>query len=318
MAIIYGANGEIISSTPSSNTLVGQADGDSGSETKKNENKINPPNANGVYNENSNPMETQNQSYAGTTQAGQVNNAPNKIAYSTGDLPGQRIQNPLSNLSSYTYQTSLYMITPDAYKAFIESGRTRIDAIRNAKDANAAADTADNLSGAYIIAQSGGANNTDGSRAFNLDFYIDDLKITNVLQGPATGTSSNDMRMSFNIYEPYGFNLITRLTNAANKLRSVSKVKNYSKMSNATRQFFILGLRFQGYDEKGQVLTKDTFPQDNFNSDGGGVFERFFDIYISSFKFKLDGKVTVYNIEAVPIGPGTAMGVKRGRVDKMQ
>lgn len=316
MAIIYGDNSEIISSTPSSNTLVGQADGDSGSETTKNENKINPPNANGVHNENSSSPEQQNQSYAGTTQAGQVNNAPNKIAYSTGDLPGQRIQNPLSNLSSYTYQTSLYMITPDAYKAFIESGRTRIDAIRNAKDANAAADTADNLSGAYIIAQSGGANNTDGSRAFNLDFYIDDLKITNVLQGPATGTSSNDMRMSFNIYEPYGFNLITRLTNAANKLRSVSKVKNYSKMSNATRQFFILGLRFQGYDEKGQVLTKDTFPQDNFNSDGGGVFERFFDIYISSFKFKLDGKVTVYNIEAVPIGPGTAMGVKRGRVDK--
>ena len=300
----------------SPNTLTGQADGESGSEVKKNEAKTDSPNANGVYNENSNPMETQNQSYAGTTTAGKANNASTKIGYSTGELPGQRIQNPLSSLSSYTYQTTLYMITPDAYKAFIETGRTRIDAIKNAKDANAAADTAANLSGAYIIAQTGGANNTDGSRAFNLDFYIDDLKITNVLQGPATGTSSNDIRMSFNIYEPYGFNLITKLTNAANKIRSASKIKNIGKMGNATRQFFILGLRFQGYDEKGEVLSASTFPKDTFNADGGGVFERFFDIYISSFKFKLDGKVTVYNIEAVPIGPGTAMGVKRGRVDK--
>ena len=298
------------------NVLTGAADSDSGSESKNTEAKIDSPNASGVYNENSNPMETQNLSFAGATTAGKANNASTKTGYSTGDLPGQRIQNPLSSLSSYTYQTTLYMITPDAYGAFIESGRTRIDAIKNAKDANAAADTDANLSGAYIIAQSGGSNNTEGTRAFNLDFYIDDLKITNLLQGPSTATSSNDIRMSFNIYESYGFRLITKLTHAANLLRSVSKVKNYNKMSNATRQFFILGLRFQGYDEKGEVLSASTFPKDSFNSDGGGVFERFFDIYISSFKFKIDGKVTVYNIEAVPIGPGTAMGVKRGRIDK--
>jgi hypothetical protein len=265
-------------------------------------------------------METQNLNYAGSTQAGSANNSTKPVGYTTGDLPGQRLQNPLSSLSSYTYQTTLYMITPDAYKAFIESGRTKIDAIKNAKDANAAAAVAANMSGAYIIAQSGGINTTENRAPdFNLDYYIDDLKITNLLQGPATSTSSNDMKMSFNIYEPYGFSLITKLTNAANKLRSVSKVANYNKMPNSTRQFFILGLRFQGYDASGKVISaSDTFHQDNFNiaNDSGGVFERFFDIYISSFKFKIDGKVTTYNIEAVPIGPGTALGVKRGRIDK--
>jgi hypothetical protein len=273
MAILYGDYGEIISSTPDPNTLTGAADGESGSEAKKTEAKIDSPNANGVYNENSNPMETQNLSYAGSTTAGKANTSTSNTAgYATGELPGQRIQNPLSSLSSYTYQTTLYMITPDAYAAFIESGRTRIDAIKNAIDANAAADTADNLSGAYIIAQSGGSNNaknSSGTRAFNLDFYIDELKVTNVLQGPATGTSSNDMKMSFNIYEPYGFSLITKLTHAANLLRSVSKVKNYKNMGNATRQFFILGLRFQGYGANGEVLSANTFPKDIFNADGG-------------------------------------------------
>jgi hypothetical protein len=305
--------------TPDKNNLTGSADGDSGSEAKNNEGKNSPPTASGVSTDNNTSAKTQNLNYSGTTQAGSANNSDKSAGYTTGDLPGKRLQNPLSSLSSYTYQTTLYMITPDAYKAFIESGRTNLDAIKNAKDANAAASTTDNMSGAYIIAQSGGVNNTDNLRAFNLDYYIDDLRVTNVLQGPATGTSSNDLRMSFNIYEPYGFSLITKLTNAANKLRSVSKVKNYSKMSNATRQFFILGIRFQGYDVDGKVISaSDTFFQDNFNvaNDSGGVFERFFDIYISSFKFKLDGKVTVYNIEAVPIGPGTALGVKRGRIDK--
>ena len=280
------------------------------------------PDASGVYNENNNPMETQNQTFTGSTQAGLANNSsssPKKVGYTTGDLPGLRLQNPLSSLSSYTYQVSLYMITPDAYRAFIESGRTKIDAITKAVDANAAAAVESSKSGAYIIAQSGGANNADGTRAFNTDFYIDELKITNLLQGPSTGTSSNDLKVSFNIYEPYGFSLISKLTKAGNLLRSSSKVKNYAKMSNATRQFFILGIRFQGYDENGKVISSsDTFHQDNFNiaNDSGGVYERFFDIYINSFKFKIDGKVTVYNIEAVPVGPGVALGVKRGRVDK--
>jgi hypothetical protein len=43
--------------------------------------------------------------------------------------PGKRLSNPLSNFSSYTYKISLYMITPDAYNAFVESGRSDINAI---------------------------------------------------------------------------------------------------------------------------------------------------------------------------------------------
>jgi hypothetical protein len=288
----------------------------------------NTPNASGVYNENSNPMETQNNNFAGSTQSGEANipeititadRPKKKVGIASGELPGLRLQNPLSSLSSYTYQITLYMITPDAYKAFIESGRTKIDAITNAVDAQAANALQASKSGAYIIAQSGGSNNKDGSRAFDTDFYIDDLKIKTKINAKATQTSSNDADISFNIYEPYGFSLITKLTKAGNLLRSSSKVKNYDKMGNATRQFFILGIRFQGYDENGKVISaSDKFHQDNFNitGDSGGIFERFFDIYINSFKFKIDGKITTYNINAKPIAPGVALGVKRGRVDK--
>ncbi len=300
--------------------LTGASDGDRGGETPQQ----NAPNASGVYNENSNQVGSQNSNFAGSTQAGEANVPEVTITatrpkISTGELPGLRLQNPLSSLSSYTYQITLYMITPDAYKAFIESGRTKIDAITNAVDAKAAEAVEASKSGAYIIAQSGGSNNSDGTRAFDTDFYIDDLKIKTKINGKSTQTASNDSDISFNIYEPYGFSLISKLTKASNLLRSSSKVKNYPKLENATRQFFIIGLRFQGYDESGKVISaSDTFHQDNFNvtGDSGGVFERFFDIYITGFKFKIDGKITTYNITAKPIAPGVAMGVKRGRVDK--
>jgi hypothetical protein len=296
--------------------LTGSANEESGSTNVVAEGKNNPPNASGVYNQNNNPMETLNQNYAGTTTAGAANTATRRPGYTTGDLPGLRTQNPLSSLSSYTYQTTLYMITPDAYTAFIESGRTNIDAIKKAVNPTVAAEVKANESGAYIIAQSGGIGPTQQRMPESeYDFYIDELKIFNYLQGPATATSSNDYKVTFNIYEPHGFSLITKLTKAADRLRSVSKVENFNKMNNPTRQFFILGLRFQGYDENGQVISANTFPKDNFNSDSGGVFERFFDIAINSFKFKIDGKVTVYNIEGIVIGPGTGMGIKRGRLD---
>jgi hypothetical protein len=296
--------------------LTGSADSDSGSESKKTEAKNNPPSASGVYNENSNEMETQNLSFAGSTTAGTANTAKKRPGYTTGELPGLRLDNPLSSLSSYTYQTTLYMITPDAYTAFVESDRTDIDAIKKAANPTAANAVKDSQSGAYIIAQSGGVGPTQQRiPGAEFDFYMDDLKIINYLQGGATSTASNDYKVTFNIYEPHGFSLITKLTKAAEQLQSVSKVENFNKMNNPTRQFFMLGLRFQGYDENGQVLSNKTFPKDNFNSDSGGVFERFFDISINSFKFKIDGKVTVYNIEGIVIGPGTGMGVKRGRID---
>ena len=159
--------------------LTGSADGERGGETPQQT----APDASGVYNQNSSAPTTS------STQAGDANvpeititadRPKKKPGVSTGDLPGLRLQNPLSSLSSYTYQITLYMITPDAYKAFIESGRTKIDAITNAVDAQAAAAVEAGKAGAYIIAQSGGSNNKDGTRAFDTDFYIDDLMIKNL------------------------------------------------------------------------------------------------------------------------------------------
>ena len=289
----------------SPNTLTGEADGDSGGDKES------------VAKANPNPS-------GNTTDPGTIvitDKRPTKAIADAPDSqkPGMRPQNPLGSLSSYTYQITLYMITPDAYDAFIKSGRNNINAINNAANPQVATEVENSMAGAYIVAQSGGINNKTSKRAFDYDFYIDDLKIKTKTAGPSTGTASNDSEISFNIYEPYGFSFISKITNAAQILRTKSKLKNYADLSNAGRQFFILGIRFQGYDEQGiELSASTTYNKDNTDiaGDSGGVYERFFDIVIKSFKFKIDGKMTAYSITAAPVAPNTAFGVKFGRLDK--
>jgi hypothetical protein len=305
-------------------------------------------------------------SNAGTTQAGK---SDTPSAKNKRPKPGKRLQNPLGNFSSYTYQISLYMITPEAYNTFVESGRKNISAFQGVDNSN---------KGAFLVAQSGGINNSTSKRApeFDLDFYIDDLKIKSVITGKETLTATNIEEINFNIYEPYGFSFLTRLrraldalnqsppssANAANgvdeegrnvgievlsedgtpaqsrrnpetgelynpAVESTSGTPNTSsggktsplsaQAQNPARQFFILGIRFQGYDKNGKLISSqdqsgyDADPTGNAN----GVYERFFDIRITELKFKIDGRMVVYQCTAAVPKVSEAMGTKRGIID---
>ena len=223
--------------------------------------------------------------------------------------PGKRIQNPLGNFSSYTYQLSLYMITPDAYKAFIESGRRKIDAFQ---------DISKTGNGAFLIAQSGGINNTGIKRApgFDVDYYIDNLKIKQAISGNDTQSSTNVTGMSFTITEPYGFNFIARLKYAGQELAKVTKSKNFATLTNPSRQFFIIGIRFQGYDANGNLISSKDVTGANSDPAGNayGAFERYYDILFTSMKFKIEGKAVTYNINAVSTPTGASFGIKNGVV----
>lgn len=318
MAITFDEFGNIVSSTPDNNDLGGtEGDGEYSYDANYAANyaaKENNATAIG-----SNEMETLNESYAGQTQAGKAqapagNTVVNK-SVGTGPTPGSRLQNPLGNFSSYTYQLSLYMITPDAYDAFQLSGRKNINAL-SAKDSNGQATNG----GAFLIAQSGGINNKTSQRApgFELDYYIDDLKIKTAVNGKSTQTASNVTAISFNIYEPYGFSFITKLKRANDALKKNSKLKNYDKAMNASKQFFILGIRFQGYDKNGNIANaSEVFSDDTFNAspDASGVYERFYDIILTSMKFKINGGATTYNISAAIISTSVALGTAKGVAD---
>lgn len=284
-----------------------------------------------------------------TTPAGKAGTSAAKPAT---NKPGRRTQNPLANFSSYTYQISLYMITPDAYDAFIQTGRKDINAINNivpgantpeattAEDAreqrfsnasnrgnttsppapsSANASSTQYTNGVYLIAQSGGINNNTQKRApgFDLDYYIDDLSITQAINGKDTLSATNVTDIRFTITEPYGFSFITKLRNAATELSKVSRSKNFKDIKNPSRQFFMLGIRFLGYDKDGYLIDPTKIPSSDGDPQGNafGLYERFYDIFITGMKFRIDGKAVIYNITAANVATGAAFGTKRGFVD---
>jgi hypothetical protein len=222
----------------------------------------------------------------------------------TADKPGRRTQNPLGNYASWTYQISLYMITPEAYNAFVQTNRTNINANQN---------------GVLLLVQSGGINNKIDNRAegFEFDYYIDDLKITTNTSGKSSTVSTNNSEIEFNIYEPYGFSFLSNLRKANNNLSQLTSIQNAQQSLNPLKQFFVLGVRFQGYDIAGNLITSTNAGTNSFSSSTSpGIQEKFFDINITECNFNLDGRMIVYKIKAAATAPGQSFGIKRGRIDQ--
>lgn len=185
--------------------------------------------------------------------------------------------NPLAEYSSYTYQITWYICTPEQYNGFVNQGRV--------------AKTGD------IVVQSGGVG-ADESRAagFKYDYYIENTKLKTVLGGKV----STSIELSFDVIEPMGFSFVHDLKIAAGAVRGKSSLPGVSKINNAAKHFNVLGIRFLGYDANGT-------PQPP-------KYETFYDFQITEFKFKIDGKATVYHITAAVISETSAMGQIEGRV----
>lgn len=225
----------------------------------------------------------------------------------------RRTYNPLAQLSSYSYIITLYMISPDAYQAFIDSGRKKIDALSKATPVGEGSPPVEG--GALIVAQTGGNNTTN--RMSNLDYFIDNLRMTSHINTKTTGAAIASVSdISFTISEPYGFRFITDLKNAVKKLQSQSTSASYKSMTSLFKQFFILGIKYYGYDADGNLIKgTDKLYGDMVDPLGGdGLFENFYDIQIEDFRFRLTGETVTYNITArVPVSQNV-LGIKRGRM----
>ena len=236
-------------------------------------------------------------------------------------------KNPLGNLSSYTYQLTLYMITPDAYNAFVLSGKKDINAFQNALTA-ANVSTIDNSNraggagggggggGVYVIAQSGGVGpGQKRAPTLDYDFYIDDLKITQAINAKSTLTNTNTTVISFTVTEPYGFSFLTRLQEAAKELATLCKIKGYADLKNPSKQFFVLGIQFLGYDVNGKLINSKDIPgaEGDPTANSFGLYQRFYDIYITKLNWKIDGRNVVYSVEAANLAD-TPFKTKRGLV----
>lgn len=213
-------------------------------------------------------------------------------------ITNKRRNNPLSTLSSYTYNISLYIIKPTTLNEYFE---------------NFAAGKAwtPNVDGVYVVAQSGGVGKSE-QRALTLDgtigtgpgydYYIDDLKIEQLLPTKdASKTPTSDMKFEFTVTEPMGFNFLQQLSNASRAVIDSDPLIPKGTEPTQYQHKFMLGIRFYGYDVNGALQSASTLAWNDTASglnDAYSIYERFFPIEITEFNFKLDGRATRYMITA--------------------
>jgi hypothetical protein len=248
---------------------------------------------------------------AGATKQPEVSQSPSP----SDEVIGPTKVNPLSKLSSYIYSITLYMVSPDVMNTFINNGG--VMAI-NPKGP-----------GIYVVAQSGGINNSVERRIPNntkeltaetggigLDYYIDDLVIESLLPG-GQGRQSLGTTMKFKIIEPTSFTFLQDVAKASAKLNQESSdlKGTVAALPNGFTQHFIVGIRFYGYDINGKMI-ESTDPQfsgyNNGYASDNSVIQRYFCIKFSDIKFKLDGKIVTYQCGATITSEQAAYGQMNG------
>lgn len=225
--------------------------------------------------------------------------------------------NPLTKFSSFTYNITLYMLTPEAANYFAATG--------NLPEAQADGEY-------FIIAQSGGINSMLEPRAITLDpqsepgpgkpgydYYIDDLNIESYLLGSdGQKTATTSTAIHFKVVEPIGFTFLTKLSNASSKINQRSKLVlsgDISTRPNLYQQHYMVGVKFYGYDQNGQLIPIDKIGnQHRALNDQYGVYERLFPLIVGKVNWKIDGRATTYSFEAVLQHLQVAFGVKRGTI----
>jgi len=269
---------------------------------------------------------------AGTANSNQAANVPGALNNNTRQQITPQ-PNVLDNFSSYTYQASVYLMTPDQYTALVRS-------------------TKKSINGYYLLFQSGGAPNNSGgfqgalsdqvaatqadlenegigfaptipvppgvgqtsagrNPAFPLDFYIDSISMTNLIQGKSTGAAHNIQSLKFTVTEPSGITLIDRIYQAVQD----SSPKGGSGSVNYSAAQYLMVIRWYGYDENGKIVTggSGANPQAGL-TDPNAVIEKFIPFQINSIGFQVSSRLVTFEFDCTPVGQQVAGGTRRGTV----
>lgn len=172
--------------------------------------------------------------------------------------------NPLANMSNVTYNLALYQMGVGSYIELMKAkGPEPMDRVNSIQR--------------LLIARSGGLG-ADISKEFDIDFFIDNLEMTNVGSPNKAGANTNSTDISFDIFEPRGITLIERLKTASDEL---GEDTNYINCP------YLLEIRFLGYDDSGAEM-KPPVPT------------RYLPIKITELKFGITASGAAYRINAVP------------------
>ena len=201
--------------------------------------------------------------------------------------------NILDQYASYTYQLSLYLLNETDYKRVVSSnrttaGRTGISTGQLLMQSGGIADTGS------VTATIDGVSGTAGSRNpyFNLDYYIENMSLRNVLQGKGSGGANSYTDLKMTIIEPNGISFIDNLKQA---------VKEYSGIQTFQSAIYCLVIRWIGYDENGNIVYAGSTNSGGDKTDPYAIAIKYVPFSISTLKFSVGNRLTTYELSGVPI-----------------
>ena len=195
------------------------------------------------------------------------------------------LPNVLDKFSSYTYQASVYLLTPTQYNDF-QSGNRIIPT-------------------SQLLFQSGGKAAGTGNKFFDNDFYIDNITLETAVSGKQTQGAHMATDIKFTVTEPMGITLLDRLKNAVAAMQT-------STSSNWSAAHYLMTISFFGYDENGNLVAPGTPPVGNVTANPKAVIVKYIPFLLTGVNWSVSNKLVTYEFAGSPIGQITSGSSKNG------
>jgi hypothetical protein len=222
--------------------------------------------------------------------------------------------NILDKYPSYTWQASVYMMTPEQANAYNKDPRHRPNGYNLLfQSGGAAQGTSDKPLGA--IAGSAWALNQNTSNRnpfFTEDFYIEDITFKTIAAGKGNKTAHSSAELKFVVVEPSNISLIDRLAKAAADLTPMTStgIPNYASAS------YLMIITFWAQDAQGNIVQVGEQSATNAR---GALVEKYIPFTVRSISYSITNSLVKYEWDCAPtglqIGATTRWGTVRSTVE---
>jgi len=235
-------------------------------------------------------------------QGGQNNSANNIIIKPQPNI--------LDQYPSYTYQISVYMLSPGQWDLFSRNQRKTLNQYNLLFQSGGAANNTNGPLGASAGESQAIFNSTDGRNPFfTQDFFIDNVSLTTLCCGKGTGTASVSADLKFTVFEPSNITLLDRIYDAAQDLAPKTNGKiNYNAVG------YLMVIRFYAYDQEGRLVQVGAADSQNPPTDRRALVEKYIPFRVKDIKFSIAGRLVQYDWECAPIPVLVASSTRRATI----
>lgn len=238
--------------------------------------------------------------------------------------------NVLDEYASYTYQASVYLMTPAQLKTFQLSEKKSVSgynllfqsaggpnnvggpqgaAASTTGYATVTKDGVDTIINASDAVPGSGSPDAGRNPFFPNDFYIDAITISNTPMGKGSMAAHGVTQLKFTVIEPANITLLDCMYKAVQDMQPrAGEVINYAAAC------YLMVIRFYGYDINGLQSKVSPMGDPTGQTDPSAVIEKYIPFRIKDINWEVSSKLVSYEFDCVPIGQSIAGSTRRATI----